>query len=442
MSLKQRLLFLVLSAVLCIWVGAAALTYYDAQHELNELLDAHLAQTSTFLVAKAAHELEDEEGHTPLLHKYSRHLAFQVWEDGEELKLHSSNAPNVPLSTVKEGFSDSVVQGTQWRVFSSWDAERELLIQVAESAQMRNNLAREITSRLLLPLLLALPLLAGLVWWMVGTSLRPLVKLTQAVASRQPNNLTPLAIAVPREVQPLIERLNRLFARISALIENERRFTADAAHELRTPMAGIKAQLQVAQAEMDETQRKRALDNAVQGCNRATHLISQLLTLARLDSSANTNLQLCDLQHLSAEVVAQMAPSALATGIHLELVEGEPLSVMGLPLLLQVLLRNLLENAQRYTPSGTTVQVSIYRQGSHIGWQVEDNGPGLPAEELSKITQRFYRALGNSASGSGLGLSIVQRIAEIHQATLSLSNVKPHGLCVCILFPGIPETIK
>jgi two-component system sensor histidine kinase QseC len=436
MSLKQRLLMLVLGVVMLVWVGAAAFTYYDAHHELNEVLDAHLAQASTLLVAQSTHELDDDGGeHAPLLHKYSRRVAFQVWEHGTELKLHSANAPSVPLGKNQQGFSDTVIDGQQWRVFSTWDNAGESLIHVAELSEMRDELASEITGNLLLPLLLTLPLLALLLWWVVAASLRPLVSLTQAVAKRQPDNLAPLDVAAPREVMPLIERLNHLFVRTGKLIENERRFTADAAHELRTPMAAIKAQVQVAQGAKDATGRNRALDNAIQGCNRATHLIGQLLTLARLESADTAALQVCALRALAAEVMAELAPKALESGVRLELLDGDNISVKGLPALLQVMLRNLLDNAVRYSPAGTQVVVAIGRRQGKPYLSVSDDGCGLPDEELAKVSQRFYRPLGTSASGSGLGLSIVQRIAEIHQAEVQMgAGIDGRGLAVVVVF--------
>jgi two-component system sensor histidine kinase QseC len=436
MSLRQRLLLLVLGVMALVWGGAAVFTYLDARHELDELLDAHLAQAATLLIAQSAHELDDvETEHAPLLHKYSRNIAFQVWEKGQVLKLHSANAPAMPLGKTTPGFSDTMIDGKHWRVFSTWDNSSELLIHVAELADMRAGLAREVIDHLLLPLWIALPLLAGLLWWVIAASLRPLVKLTQAVASRQPDSLAPLEVAVPREVTPLIERLNHLFARIGKLIENERRFTADAAHELRTPVAGIKAQLQVAQGAGDMAERKRALDKAIQGCNRATHLIGQLLTLARLESAGTDNLQSCRLHVLVASVMAELAPTALESGARLALQGDENIWVNGLPALLQVLVRNLLDNAVRYTPVGTLVQVDVFRSEGKPCLRVSDNGLGLPAEELAKISQRFYRPLGTSASGSGLGLSIVRRIAEIHQADLQIgAGAEGGGLSITVVF--------
>lgn len=437
MSLRQRLLLLVLGAVTLVWIGAAAFTYHDARHELDELLDAHLAQASTLLIAQAAHELDEvETEHAPLLHKYSSNIAFQVWEGGGKLLLHSANAPSAPLGGKTKGFSNISIDGQEWRVFSIWDNRGELLIHVAERMDIRGKLAREITGNLLLPLWVALPVLAALLWWMVAASLRPLVSLTQAVASRNPDNLAPLQVNAPSEVVPLIERLNHLFARTGKLIENERRFTADAAHELRTPIAAIKAQLQVAKGAHNAPDGgQHALDKAIQGCNRATHLIEQLLTLARLESVDASGLQNCLLSRLAAEVIADMAPDALQSGVTLELLEGENLVVRGLPALLQVMLRNLLDNAVRYTPAGTHVRVAIFREQGKASLRISDNGPGLPAEELAKITRRFYRPLGTAVEGSGLGLSIVQRIAEIHQAELQFESAG-QGLSVLIGFPA------
>jgi two-component system sensor histidine kinase QseC len=336
------------------------------------------------------------------------------------------------LDDVLEHYAEQVASVFKQRQHERDDDEED---GGAELLELRNELAGKITLTLLFPLLLTLPLLAAVLWWVVAVSLRPLVKLTQAVASRQPDNLAPLSVAVPREVIPLIERLNHLFARTGKLIENERRFTADAAHELRTPMAAIKAQVQVAQGASDPLERQHALDNAIQGCNRATHLIGQLLTLARLESADTAALQACSLRALAAEVMAELAPKALESGVRLELLDGENISVKGLPALLQVMLRNLLDNAVRYSPAGTQVVVAIGRQQGKPYLTVSDDGCGLPEEELAKVSQRFYRPLGTAASGSGLGLSIVQRIAAIHQAEVQLAaGIDGRGLQVTVRF--------
>lgn len=438
-SLKRHILALALSAITLVWLAAAAFTYVDAQRELNEILDAHLAQASTLLVAQATHELEEiDTEHGPLPHKYSLQVAFQVWEDGSQLRLRSANAPAEPLTSQESGFSDVAVDGQHWRVFSTWDNAHSMLIHVAEKTEVRDELARGIAANLLRPLWIALPLLAMLLWIAVRGGLRPLTRLTREVEQRAPDNLAPLdATATPSEVTPLIERLNQLFTRIGITLENERRFTADAAHELRTPVAAIKAQAQVARgAAASDDERNHALESAIAGCDRATHLIEQLLTLARLESVTAEALESCDLHKLAASVLAEIAPTALDKGVQLELAEGEEATANGLPALLKVMLRNLIDNAVRHTPMGTTVRVEVSTLHGRPCISVCDDGPGLSAEELEKISQRFYRPLGTIASGSGLGLSIVRRIAELHHAQLNFSSGETKsGLKVTISFP-------
>lgn len=436
-SLKQRLLALALATVVAIWMVAAAFTYFDAREEFGEMLDAHLAQTASLLVVQASRNLDaDETEHIPLLYKYSLRVAFQVWEKGQVLRLKSANAPEQPLSNGEQGFSDKVIDGSRWRVFTTWDESGKNLIHVAELTRDREELSRAIAGNLLKPLWFSLPLLAFLLWGVVTRSLRPLVILTREVALRKPDNLSPLdAGSAPREVVPLIERINRLFVRIDASLQKERRFTADAAHELRTPVAGIKAQVQVARAAASETERNHALDNANLGCDRAAHLIDQMLTLARIDILNDEAAEPCHLRAIAEDVIAMAAPAALDREVRLELTEGQEAEVRGNPVLLHILLRNLIDNAVRYTPPGTSVRVDIAAGHDQVSLTVTDNGPGIPETELDRISERFYRPLGTSASGSGLGLSIVRRIAEIHAATLQLGSPKHgRGFSVTVVF--------
>ena len=301
---------------------------------------------------------------------------------------------------------------------------------------MREELARDIAGNLLRPLWFSLPLLALLLWIAVMRGLRPLDKLAREVERREPDNLAALdASSAPREVVPLIERLNRLFTRIDASMQKERRFTSDAAHELRTPVAAIKAQAQVARAATAEAERIRALDNAILGCDRAAHLIEQLLTLARVDTLDRDVAEPCQLRDIAAETIAALAPAALEKGVQLELLAGNEVEVRGNPGLLRVLLRNLLDNAVKHTPPGTSVQVDITHEPGTACLSVSDNGPGIPEQERAKVLERFYRPLGTQGSGSGLGLSIVKRIAEVHDATLQIQPVNEgRGLRVTVAF--------
>ncbi|RFC40961.1 MAG: two-component system, OmpR family, sensor histidine kinase QseC [Candidatus Nitrotoga sp. CP45] len=437
-SLKQRLLVLALTAITLVWLGVTAFTYHNAREEFDEVLDAHLAQAAALLVVQSSHDLDElETEHAPLLHKYARRVAFQVWDKGHQLRLHSANAPQQPLAANEErGFSDHTIDGHHWRVFSTWNESAEYLIQVAERADVRDELARGIAGNMLKPLFISLPLLALLLWIAVARGLRPLDKLTREVEQRAPDNLAALdASSAPREVVPLIERLNRLFTRIEASMQKERRFTADAAHELRTPVAAIKAQAQVARAASSEAERNHALDNAILGCDRAAHLIEQLLTLARIDTLGNDVTEACQLRVIAAEVIAAIAPAALSQHVRLELTEGAEVEVRCNPVLLRILLRNLIDNAVRHTQPGTSVWVSITHQQGLACLSVNDNGPGIPEEELARVSERFYRPIGTNASGSGLGLSIVNRIAEIHGASLRIApQISGTGLSVTVVF--------
>lgn len=435
-SLKKRLLWLALTTVIAVWGAATAFTYYDARHEFEEILDAHLAQSATLLIVQASHEFDEiETEHTPLLHKYSRRVAFQVWDD-EVLRLHSLNAPSQPLASIEQGFSNSVIGGKRWRVFSTWDDSGKHLIHVAELTEVRDELANGIAGNLLMPLLVSLPLLAVLLWIAVARGLSPLVKLTDEIAQREPDNLARLNVeTAPNEVVPLIERLNKLFGRMAASLQKERRFTADAAHELRTPVAGIKAQAQVARAVTSEEERNHALDNAILGCDRAAHLIEQLLTLARLDNLGDDVTEPCPLRAISAEVIASIAPAALNKDVHLELQEGDEVTVRGNSVLLRILLRNLIDNAVRHTLPGTSVWIRAMNEQGQVSLSVNDNGAGISEADLARVSERFYRPVGTNASGSGLGLSIVKRIAEIHHAALNISTHHTgKGLCVAVIF--------
>jgi two-component system sensor histidine kinase QseC len=440
-SLKRRLLVALLASIALVWLATAVYSYFDARHELDELLDAHLAQSVALLLAQTGEELEELEEidteHMAQLHKRARGVAIQIWKNGKTLRLHSASAPDERLSAQDEGFSDARIKGERWRVFSAWDGERRYLMQVGERYETRDEIAVGLAKNLLLPLLFALPLLGLLVWLNVARALRPLAALGRQVAERDPGNLGVLdAGEIPAEVLPLVENLNRLFGRVAQLIENERRFTADAAHELRTPLAGLKTQAQVARASADDAERRHALDNVIAGCDRATHLVQQLLTLARLDpDEPGSRAEACDLQALAGTAVAELAPYALSRKIEIELAEGAAVQTAGHAGLIAILLRNLIDNAIRYSPAGGSVHVRAVRDGRAAALTVTDCGPGIPADEREKVGQRFYRILGTEEYGSGLGLSIVKRIVELHGASLSLGDGEQgRGLSITVRF--------
>ena len=439
-SLKRRLLAGLLGAVTLVWLATAAYSYFDAKHEVSELLDAHLAQSAALIVAQVGHDVEEIElEHAPRTDRRARRVAFQVWERGTLLRLHSADAPQTRLSAREQGFSSVALEGRRWRVFSTWDARRRVLVQIAEREETRRGIAVGVAANLLWPLGAALPLLALFVWLCIGRALGPLNRLGREMQARSAEDLKPvLAAGAPDEVLPLVESLNALFARVARLLENERRFTADAAHELRTPLAGLKAQAQVARGAKEGEARLHALDNVIAGCDRATRLVEQLLTLARLDPARGAApAQACDLAAVAREVIAELAPIALERNIDIELRAPAPAVLPGQPGLLAVLARNLVDNAVRYSPPGTTVRVAVSQAGGRVRLSVADDGPGVEAAERAKLGERFHRLLGSGESGSGLGLSIVRRIAEIHGAELAFEDGEGgRGLRATVDFPA------
>jgi two-component system sensor histidine kinase QseC len=264
------------------------------------------------------------------------------------------------------------------------------------------------------------------------------------LALRQPQALEPVVLNdVPAEVEPVVQSLNALFGRIDSMIASERRFTADAAHELRTPIAAIRMQAQVALgAGQDNLQRDNALRYTLAGCDRATHLVTQLLTLSRLEtSSTSAPTGLIDLSALAQRVAADLVMTALGRDQTLELEAAAPGLIAADETLTGVLVRNLTDNALRYSPDGARVWVAVMCQGGQVVLQVEDSGAGLAAADIARLGERFYRVLGTEQSGSGLGWSIVRRIAAVYSAQVQVSrSLRLGGLCVRVSWPEQAHT--
>ncbi len=292
-------------------------------------------------------------------------------------------------------------------------------------------MANDIVKTSTLPWLISLPfmllMLTGLVWY----ELRPLKKLSQQLAQRAPDDDAPLqADRVPKKVRPVIDALNGLFGRIHTMVQRERRFTSDAAHELRSPLAALQVQSEVIQlAADDEAMRTHALQQLDAGIVRATRLVDQLLTLSRIEAEdARNAFQPVMLKKVAQETLASQLPLAEKSDIRLRFnAEADPV-ISGHPLLLSLLIRNLLDNAIRYTPPGSNVDLIL--QSGRL--RVEDNGSRLSPDALQRLGERFWRPLGQEKSGSGLGLSIVRNIAQLHGMTLHFSQLPEGGLCVSL----------
>ena len=453
-SLQGRLLVWVLSGVLALWLSLSLTIWWDASHELDELLDGHLAQAAALLVAQQSGADADDEDEraidAPTLHRYANKVAFQVFHEGR-LVQRSAQAPTEPMLRFEEGFREGLrsteIEGRRWRVFAAFGAERDVQVYVGERLDSRRSILWAVLRGALWPMVLSLPLLALAVWWTVRRGTAPLRELGQTLSRRSALDLAPLDLpAALSEMQPMLQAMNDLFARISALMQAERRFTADAAHELRMPIAAIRAQAQVALAEPDASLRQHALQATLLGCDRATRLVEQLLTLARLEAGERPVFQALDLAQLLRQVLADLAPAALQRGQMLSLDEAPASAALqGNEPLISALLRNLVDNALRYSPAGARVELRL--QAIHEsaepsaevqgGWRllVEDSGPGMSEAELQRLGERFYRVLGHEASGSGLGWTIAQRIAELHGALLQAGrSERLGGLAVGLSF--------
>lgn len=438
-SLRFRLIAATLSAITVIWIALAISAWSEATSEADRLFDQHLSQFGKMMAGLVSDSSAEEEIAEHLESPgFIAQTTTQVWSKDGELLFRTADAPPQRLSDVKEGFSNSVSGNEQWRVYSISDAEHRYLVQVAEGAVTRAAVKNEVAAHLLMPLVVALPLLAGALIWLIGANLGSLTRLAASIAQRTPERLDPIPLAdVPRELQPILEQLNRLFIRVGQSMDQERRFTADAAHELRTPLAAMRAQAQVARATHDDSERDRSLGSLIEASDRTTRLVAQMLTLARVDAAEiGDKFISTNIRQIAAEAIGLEVPLAIAKSIDLGLEDGPDGMVSGNPVLLAVLVRNLVDNAVRYSPAGGTVTVITRVEEGKAILDVLDSGPGIPADERARVLERFARIDGHQETGSGLGLSIAARIVELHKARLELADGPGgKGLCVRITFP-------
>jgi two-component system sensor histidine kinase QseC len=438
-SLQGRLLALLLGAMLIVMGVATALVWSGARREVDELLDSHLSHAAGLLVAREAGEIEDDKDgplEAPAPHRYAPSVAFQVWHEGR-LALHSANAPAAPMSSQIDGFETRTIAGVRWRIFGARGAEEDIQVWVGEQIDARSAIVFAVLGGLLWPLAFALPLLGIVTWVAVRAGLAPMRRLSATLAERTPLAEQPVTlVAAPQEMLPLLAALNGLLSRIAALIDAERRFTADAAHELRTPIAAIRAQAQAALGAVDEGERRRTLNSTLAGCDRAAHLVEQLLTLARLEAASLRRNGAIDLAVQARETIALAAGNALLRDQDIELDAQQPCRLDADPALVGVLIRNLVDNAVRYSPRGARIRIVVERRSDEAWLRVEDSGPGLAAEDLARLGERFFRVLGNDQSGSGLGWSIVRRIARAQGARVSAErSTALGGLAVTVVWP-------
>ncbi len=372
-------------------------------------------------------------------HKYERKIAFQLWSKKDGLLLRSESAPKFAFSAIAHGFSETNIDGNDWHVFSITDSTGEYVIHVGQKEQIRSELTDEISSQLVAQFLVGLPLLGLVIWFIIGIALKPFNRLEKALAIREASYLKPLPLRkLPKEIVPMVNEINKLFVQLEEAFEHERRFTADASHELRTPLAGLLAQAHVALRTSDDEVRKQALSRIKQAANRMSYLVQQLLTFSRIESNTEfLTKQNTMINREVIQVITDLEPNAHKKQITIELVEERLIPVVINAPLVSILIRNIVDNAIKYTPVNGNVLITISGQDRYLELCVEDSGPGIAPEQYEKSLERFHRCVetANKTQGTGLGFSMVQRIAAIHNADLILGVSQFGGLKVKVLFP-------
>ncbi len=435
-SLRTSLLVWLLGGVVLLGVAGGLVVYRNALAEADTFFDYHLKETALFLRDQPV----EYQFPTPIPPSdVAYDFVVQIWTiDGRRIYIGPEQAV-LPNSTAL-GYSTVNTSAGQWRVYGTVSPTK--VVQVAQPMSVRRHEAAQLALRTLAPFALLMPLLGLLVWLVVGHALQPLQRLARAVKARRVNALEPLSDErLPEEVRPLVGSLNDLLGRLTAALDRERAFMADAAHELRTPLTALHLQLGALARAGTETERAEAMGKLAQGVQRAIRLVEQMLSLARQEPRAEPVRMRFALDELAREVVAELVPLADARRIDLGVSEAQSVLVQGDRDSVATLIRNLVDNAVRYTREGGRVDVSVERSAAVPAQalvKVVDDGPGIAREERERVFDRFYRKPGTRSPGSGLGLAIVQAIAAAHGATVTLGEGPDgRGLAVTVAFPGL-----
>ncbi|MGA7594496.1 MAG: ATP-binding protein [Gallionella sp.] len=423
MSIRNKLLLWLLTGLAVAGIGTGIATYYKTHEEVGEMLDYELRQIA-YSMQHSSSFMPDQIGVPGNSDSRGDDNDFvvQVWNKNGTLLYSSRPSAKLPQASV-QGFSNLKYANDQWRVFRLISGNR--VIQASQPEDARWETAAGIAMRMLGPLAVLVPALALLAWITVKKSLAPLAQVTEQVEKRDASEMSPLEIhTVPEEIRPLLMALNRLLIRLDDSISSQRRFVADAAHELRTPLTALSLQSQLVEQAQDSKEREESLLSLRLGISRASHLVNQLLTLARQEPDAKRPFERLDLAAIARRVVGEFAPLADNKRIDLGIGGNQSEFVYGDEEALRILVGNLVDNAIRYTPEGGKVDVTLSKDSSSIILEVEDNGPGIPIEDMERIFERFHRISGNDAQGTGLGLAIVKQIVQRHGAVVEVETGK------------------
>ncbi len=437
--------FLFISLVIAIGIASVITTignYLLDKQVIKPYLDEQLIDNFIFIKKLNAFSRLDaitKKVITPYLTNINTpNLAYQIWRSDGKLILHSFNNMAASLENTPNGFSDIQIQNHNWRVYAGTDETTGAKIVVAQQYAMRNKLTDLIARNNSYITLITYPIFAVLIWLIINVALRSMTRLTNQISNRASTHLEPIHLdKIPVEIKPVIDELNQLLERLKLAFERNKRFVADTAHELRTPLAALKTQAQVALKENDETAHQHALLKVVQSVDRCSHVVTQLLTLSNLSEEAALNdIQSLELHPLTTEILTYLVPMALEKNITIELTPPPAdNTIIGNEITLGILIRNLVDNAIRYTPPKGVITVTILDWENTIVLRITDTGPGIPIKFHKLIFDRYYRIPGTTQTGSGLGLAIVKQIVQLHHADINLSTpANGIGLQIDVLF--------
>ncbi|MDH5352816.1 MAG: ATP-binding protein [Gammaproteobacteria bacterium] len=464
----RTILIIRLLLVTFILVGSGSwMSYATIQHETQELFDAQLSRSARLILSlaqvgrnplelssiqlfldqnklKSDHDPEldeyiDDDEELANGHVYETKLGFQIWDDAGNLVLKSTNLPITDISAGRSGFSDHYFSDYEWRVFSLTSIDGRYRCITAERIDVRNELIEEVSEGLLQLFLILVPVLSIVMWFAINQGLAPLQKLTSQIKSRSADKLDSITSTnTPAEIKTITEAVNQLLSRLKNALAREKRITSDAAHELRTPLSAVKLHAELARKADNASDRITAIDQVMRGIDRSTHLVNQLLALARLEPEKfSQQLERIDIGKILVEETALLAPIAEDKNLELSITDNDHVIAPVDETSLRLLIRNLLSNAISYTPDGGAISLSLINDERQFRLIVEDNGPGIPEEERDRVLERYYRLQNHQETGCGIGLSIVTQVVELHQATLSMETPeKGSGLRVVITFPN------
>lgn len=463
MSLRTHLLLRLIIVSILLVGGTAWLGYQDVRQETRELFDAQLVRSARMILSLAQaqngdsgfsriqeyldenglsvmyidFEASDDEQQAEDSHIYETKLAFQIWDNEGNLVVKSYNAPLEPMSTQDDGFNNIVIDEFNWRTFSLLSSNQLYRCITAERIDVRNDLIVKISNDLFYMFIILVPALSLILYISIDKGLRPLQRLSAQIDRRSGDNLELITSEYKySEIVTIKNALNQLLHRLNETLSREKRITSDAAHELRTPLAAIRLHTELAKNAKNSAQQNESLDQVIQGVDRTTHLVEQLLTLARLEPELLENdFAEVNLTALIIEECALLSPLAIEKDIDISFNEAQVGDINGHEPSLRLLIRNLLINAISYTPAGGKVSISLEKRAQQAMLTIEDSGPGISDEDRERVMERFYRAENHQVPGCGIGLSIVDRVVKIHKGSMDLCHAdNGQGLKVVILF--------